>query len=98
MLDEVRLPRLKLSLADAVENRLAQLPVCRRTLRVGYRAGFDIAGRKVGKGAANIDGDDIGHGKGLPSVVARALVDRDAGALDHVGPLRDSLPQHSRDV
>jgi hypothetical protein len=62
VLDESRAPRLELRLANAVENRLAQLPIRRRAFGVGDCAGFDIAGRKIGKGSADIDGDDIGHG------------------------------------
>ena len=59
MLDEARLPRLELRLANAVEDRLAQAAIGGRAFGVGDRAGRDVAGDEVGEGAADIDGDDV---------------------------------------
>ena len=62
VLDEARLARIKPCLADAVEDRLAQVPIGGRALGVGDRSAFDVAGDEVGEGPADVDGDDGGHG------------------------------------
>ena len=61
MLDEARFARVDLRLADAVEDRLAQPIIGGRAFGVGDRAGLNVAGDKVGEGAADINGDDISH-------------------------------------
>ena len=61
VLDEARFARVERSLADAVEDRLAQPIIGGRALGVGDRAGLDVAGDKIGEGAADIDGDDVSH-------------------------------------
>ena len=61
VLDRGRLARIETGLADAIEDRLIQMTVSRGTLGVGDCASLNIAGNKIGEGATDIDGDEVGH-------------------------------------
>ena len=61
---------------------------------VGDRAGLNVAGDKVGEGAADIDRNNIGHVTSNPffdyGLVRRlSIANFYAGILDDIGPLRD---------
>ena len=61
VLHEARVACVEFGLADAVEYRVAQSIIGGRAFCVGDRAGLDIAGDEVGEGAADINGNDVGH-------------------------------------
>ncbi len=57
---------VELRLGEAVEHAVNQVAVGSRALGVGDPMGIGVVGHKIGEGAANVDGNGIGHFLDVP--------------------------------
>ena len=61
VIDQPDIGRGHLGLTHAIGDAFDEIVVGRRTFGIEHTAGFMIEGHEIGEGAADIDGDDIGH-------------------------------------